>query len=83
MLSALKCKPTEDRGNHPTPRKKFNSRQENNSIVNNVVDEILPHETKKVSAAREAPEFLESDYDENKIYQVDNMILEETKEKRE
>ena len=37
--------------------------QENNSIVNNVVDEILLHETQKVSAAKEAPECLDSDYD--------------------
>ena len=33
----------------------FNSKQENNSIVNNVVDEILLHQTKKVSSAKEAP----------------------------
>ena len=38
---------------------------------------------KKVSAAKEAPEFLESGYDENELYQVENMILEETKEKLE
>ena len=31
---------------------------------NNAVDEILIHETQKVSAVKEAPGFLESDYDE-------------------
>ena len=41
------------------------------------------HETQKVSAAKEAPGFLESDYDEKKLYQVENMSLEETKEKLE
>ena len=44
------------------------------------MDEILLHETQIVSAAKEAPDFLESDYDENKLYQVENMILEETQE---
>ena len=38
--------------------------------------------TQKVSAENhEAPEFLESDYDANYLYQVDHMSLEETKEK--
>ena len=55
--------------------------QENNTIVNNVVDEILLNETKKVSAAREAPGFLDSDCDENELYQVEKMSLEETKNK--
>ena len=54
---------------------------ENKSIVNNALDEILLTENQKVSAAREAPEFLDSDYDENYLYQVDKMSLEDTKEK--
>ena len=36
------------------------------------MDEILPHETQKISAAREAPVFLGSDYDENEIHQLKN-----------
>ena len=40
-----KGKPNKDRGNHPLPRNKFNMQQEINTIVNNVVDEILLHET--------------------------------------
>ena len=44
-----------------------------------MVDEILLNETQKVSAAREAPEILDSDYDENDLYQVEKMCLEETK----
>ena len=47
------------------------------------MDEILLHETQKVNSVKEAPEFLESDYDENELYQVENMSLEETKEKLE
>ena len=56
---------------------------ENNAIINNVVDEILLNETQKVSAEREAPEFLDSGFDDNGLYQVGKMILEETKDKLE
>ena len=44
------------------------------------MDEILLHENKKASAVKEAPENIESDFDENKLYQIDNMSLEYTKE---
>ena len=41
-------------------------------------------ESKKASAVNnEAPHFLESDYDDNDLHQVENMILDETKEKIE
>ena len=46
------------------------------------MDGILLNETQKVSATNhEAPEFLNSNYDANDLYQVDKMSLEETKEK--
>ena len=77
----VKIRPIKDRGNHPVPRNKFNRRQENNSVSISVVDEILLYETKKVSSQKEAPEFLESDFYEDKLYQIDNMSLDETKEK--
>ena len=35
------------------------------------MDEILLHETQKVIAVKEASEFLEYGYNENKRYQVD------------
>ena len=40
---------------------------ENNAIVNNSVDEILLIENKKWSSAREAPAFLNYNYDENDL----------------
>ena len=44
------------------------------------MDEILPKQ--KVSAPNhEEPEFLDSDYDANDLYEVEKMSLEETKEK--
>ena len=57
------------------------SRGEN--IVNNAVDELLLAENQKLSSAREASEFLDYDYDENDVYQFDEMSLEETREKLE
>ena len=54
-----KGKPTKDHGNNPVPKKTFNRQKGNNSIVNNVVDEILLNETQRLSAAREAPKFLD------------------------
>ena len=45
------------------------------------MDEILLNETKKVSAVNhKAPYILENDYDENDLYQMENMSLDETKE---
>ena len=58
---------------------KINRKMENNAIINNIVDEILLNETQKVSAAREAPEFLDSNCDDNGLYQVEKKSLEETK----
>ena len=49
-------RPTKDRGSSPVPRKKINRQQENNSIVNNILDEIILNETQKLSATNhEAP----------------------------
>ena len=62
-------RPTKDHGNSPVPRETINRHQENNSIINNSVDEILL--TQKVSATNhEAPEFLDSNYDSNDLYEV-------------
>ena len=47
------------------------------------MDKILLNETQKLSAVRKAPEFLDSGCDENDIYQVDKMSLEENKNKLE
>ena len=47
------------------------------------MDEILLHENKKVITAKEAPENIQSDFDENNLYQIENMSLEDTNEKIE
>ena len=39
------------------------------------MDEILLHEIQKVSAVKEVSGFLESDYNDNRLYQVENLFL--------
>ena len=46
------------------------------AVVENVENEILLHETQELSASKETAEFLESDYDENELYQVENISIE-------
>ena len=63
------------------PRKEFNRQKYNNDIINSALDETLLHKNQKVSALKEAPENIESDFDESKLYQIDNTSIEHTKEK--
>ena len=44
-----------------------------------MVDEILLNVTQKLSALREAETFLDSDCDENDLYQVDKLVLKKLK----
>ena len=77
-----KSRPTKGDGSSTVLRECFNKQQENKSIVDNAVDEIIL--TLRVSATNhEAPEFLDSDYDVNNFYQVEKMSLDGTKEKIE
>ena len=68
----------------PYPVKGSIKKQDNHTIIDNAMDELRIIESKKLSAVNhEAPGLLESDYDENYLYQVENMSLDETKEKLE
>ena len=60
-------------------KEKFYRHQEINAIINNSTNRILLNETKKVSAVREAPEFWDSDYNENNMYQVEKWALKRLK----
>ena len=73
--------PTKDCGHDPITRKKFNNQQENDYIVKIAVDEILVNENEKGIATKEAHENVESYFDDNKLYQIDNMSLEDIKKK--
>ena len=79
VLSILKHRPTKYRGNDPATRKKFNRQKQNNDIVNHTVDEIFLQENNKVSDESETHENIESKLDDNDIYQIDNMRLNNKK----
>ena len=63
-------------------RKEFNIQQDNNDIVNHAEDKILLQENNKVSAEEEAHENIESELDEDDLYNIDKMSLDE-KNKRQ
>ena len=78
------AQPTKNRVTNPIPQKGFQKKQENHTIIENMMDELHMVESKKVSVVNhEAPEFLEIDYNENNLYQVENMSLDETEEEIE
>ena len=78
-----KKRPTKDRRHNTLPRYNFNIQQDNNAIVKNSGNEIILQENQKVSANKGAHENIESNIDEKKLYQIDDMSLEVTKETRE
>ena len=76
--------PTKDQGKNPIHKKGSQKKQDIRNIINNIVDELHMVKSQKVSAVNhDAPEFLESAYDANDLYQVENMSLVETKAKIE
>ena len=78
LVISMNSGTTKDHMHYTIKINKFNRNQQNNAIVNSTVDEILLKEKRKVSAEREAPENIESHFDENEMYQIDNMSLEDT-----
>ena len=75
----VKSRPNKDHGHDNVPRKQFNRQQENNSIINSKGDEIILHKNQKVSAEKKAHENVESDFDDNQLYQINNTSLDDTK----
>ena len=69
-----------NRGHNPENKTKYTRQQYNNDIVNSAVDQILLKEDNKVSAGTEAQEIIESEFDENDLYRIDNVSLKEKKE---
>ena len=72
----VKSKTTKDLWNNLALRQIFNRHQDNNHIFNSAVDEILMHENEKLIAMKEAHKKFESIFDDNKLYQIENMSLE-------
>ena len=69
-----KISPTKDRGNDPLTKNKFNRNQENNDIVNHALDDIIPQE-----ALRKKLKTIDSEINDNNLYQIDNISLDEKK----
>ena len=76
----VKSIPSKYREHDIVPEMFFNRHQDNNAIVKSEVDEILLHKNQKVHADKESPENVGSEFDENKLYQIDNTSIENTKE---
>ena len=74
-----KIRHTSNRGHNHENSNKYTRQQYNNTIVNSAVDEIIVQENNKVSAWTESQEVIESEFDKNDLYQIDNMSLEKRK----
>ena len=79
----VNSRPTKDHRSNPLPIKTINRQQGNNSIINNAVYEILLTENQKIKFCEGSTKLFDSDYDESGVYQVDKIILDDTKEKLE
>ena len=62
--------------------KKFNINQENNAMVQHAVDEIILRDNNKLSAEYEAHENINDEINEDNLYEIDNMSIEENKENK-
>ena len=62
---------------------KFNRNQDNNSIVQNKVDEIILQWNNELSAEYGARKKIDYDIEENYLYDKDNMSLDEKKKDKE
>ena len=71
--------PTKYRGNEPASNEKFNRQQDNNSIVQHAVDDIILHKKNKLSAEDDSHRSIYSKIDKNDLYEIDNVILDEKK----
>ena len=60
----------------------FNRNKQKNDIVQHAVDEITLQENRKLSVEEKARENTDSEVDENYLYEIDNMSLDEKKELR-
>ena len=61
---------------------KFNRKQENNAMVQHTVYEIILEQKNKLSAEYEAQDKIDHGVDKNNIYKIDQLNLDENKEKK-
>ena len=63
--------------------RKFNRQQYNNAIVLNELDQIILQYSIKLSVEEKAHENINSEFNKNDLYDIDNMALDENKQKTE
>ena len=76
-----KIRPNKDRRHEPATKNKFNRHKQNNAIVHHKVGGVILQDKKKLMAEDEAHENTDSEFDENDKYDINNMSLDEKKEK--
>ena len=76
-----KIRHTNNRGHKPENSNKYTRQQYNNTILNSALYEIILQENNKVNAGTEVQEMIESEFDANYLYPIDNMSLEEKMKK--
>ena len=57
--------------------KKFNKKKENNTIVYQAVDEIILQDNNELSVEYESHQKINSEINENDLYEIDKMSLDE------
>ena len=75
-----KIRHTDNRGHNHESINKYTRQKYSNTIVNSTVYEIILQEDNKVSPEIEAQDIIESDFDDNYLYRIDNMSQKEKKE---
>ena len=74
-----KSRPNKVRRKETATKKEFIRHQENNAIFKHAVDDITLHENKILSLEYEAHENIDSEVNENYLYEIYDMSLDENK----
>ena len=69
-------------GKDPAKMKKFNRNQEKNYIVHNAVDEIILQKNNTLSVEDKTHDNIDHEIDEDYLYEIENIILDENKENK-
>ena len=78
-----KSGPTKYRRQGPTKIRSFNKKQENDAIVHHAVDEIILQENHIISLEDDAHDKIDYGGDENYLYDIDHIILDDKKVNKE
>ena len=74
-----KYRPNKDCSHYPATRKCFGRQQETNSVTQHTVDEIILQKNEKLSVKYETHDNIDDEVDEDELYELDKMSLDEKK----